>query len=129
MPALKRLRGRVIDRDTQAMESDLIGSARLGAKLARVLRFYADKARRHADDDNTLGLSKDAYGELIAEIDRLIEKGGDYPFASAESADRGWVFCPEYASATPMEITPSGWTREDSNQGFSTRLPFGPGTP
>jgi len=80
------------------------------AKLARVLRFYADKARRHADDDNSVGLSEDAYKELVAEIDRLIEKGGDYSFVSGESADRGWVFCPEYAGANPLEITPSGWT-------------------
>lgn len=77
------------------------------AKLARVLRFYVDKARRHADDDENTGLSKDAYTELVAEIDRLIEKGGDYSFASVECPDRGWVFCPEYARAKPLEITPA----------------------
>lgn len=80
------------------------------AKLARVLRFYADKARRHADDDESIGLSREAYGDLIAEIDRLIEKGGDYSFATVESADRGWIFCPEYMGAKPLDITPAGWT-------------------
>jgi DNA phosphorothioation-dependent restriction protein DptH len=82
---------------------------RARAKLARVLRFYADKARRHADDDDDLGLSEEAYDALIAEIDRLIEKGGDYFFAAIEHPDRGWVFCPEYAGSKPLDITPPGW--------------------
>ena len=38
------------------------------AKLARVLRFYADKARRHH-------LPAARYDELVAEIDRMIERG------------------------------------------------------
>ncbi len=79
------------------------------AKLARVLRFYADKARRHASDDDSQGLSETAFEALLVEIDRLIEKGSDYSFASLENADRGWVFCPEYAGNKPLDITPSGW--------------------
>ncbi len=79
------------------------------SKLARVLRFYADKARRHADDENSIGLSAEAYHALVSEIDRLIEKGGDYSLASIENPDRGWVFCPEYAGYRPLEITPAGW--------------------
>ena len=79
------------------------------AKLARVLRFYADKARRHADDDDGMGLSREAYDGLLADIDRLIEKGEDYSFAAIEQADRGWIFCPEYAGTKPLEITPAGW--------------------
>ena len=78
------------------------------AKLARVLWFYADKARRHADDGD-LGLSAEAYDTLAVEIDRLIEKGGDYSFAWIEQPDRGWVFCPEYAGGKPLDITPAGW--------------------
>jgi hypothetical protein len=31
------------------------------AKLARVLRFYADKARRHASDEEGVGLTRDGY--------------------------------------------------------------------
>jgi hypothetical protein len=82
------------------------------AKLARVLRFYADKARRHY-------LPKEQYESIVLEIDRMIEKGGDYSFPEMEAGDRGWVFCPEYAGAHPLEISPAGW---------ATRIfLFGPG--
>lgn len=72
------------------------------AKLARVLRFYADKARRHY-------LPLEEHRILTAEIDRMIEKGEEYVFAEMSQADRGWVFCPEYAGASPLEISPAGW--------------------
>ena len=38
----------------------------------------------------------------------MIEKGEDYLFAEMQQADRGWVFCPEYAGASPLEISPAG---------------------
>ena len=38
----------------------------------------------------------------------MIEKGGDYRLD--ESGDRGWVFCPEYAGASPLEISPDNWS-------------------
>jgi len=79
------------------------------AKLARVLRFYADKARRHADDESVTGLTCEKYDALVAEIYRLIEKGGDYCFETMEQPDRGWVFCPDYVGNCPLEITPTGW--------------------
>ena len=79
------------------------------AKLARVLRFYADKARRHADDESGTGLTAEMYDALVAEIYRLIEKGGDYCFETTEQPDRGWVFCPDYVGSRPLEITPAGW--------------------
>jgi len=72
------------------------------AKLARVLRFYADKAYRH-------GLSKEQHEVIASEIDRMIEKGGDYAFPEVQRGDRGWVFCPEYAGAHPLEISPGDW--------------------
>ena len=72
------------------------------AKLARVLRFYADKARRHH-------LSARRHHEIVFEIDRMIEKGRDYAFHSGEVGDRGWVFCPEYAAHRPMKISPDHW--------------------
>lgn len=72
------------------------------AKLARVLRFYADKAHRHY-------LPKEHYDIITAEIDRMIEKGADYSFAAVKRAERGWVFCPEYVGQTPMEIAPGEW--------------------
>jgi DNA phosphorothioation-dependent restriction protein DptH len=72
------------------------------AKLARVLRFYADKARRHY-------LPLEEHRILAAEIDRMVEKGEEYVFAEMQQPDRGWVFCPEYAGASPLEISPAGW--------------------
>jgi hypothetical protein len=82
------------------------------AKLARVLRFYADKARRHY-------LPAEQHEIITSEIDRMIEKGGDYSFAGAQRADRGWVFCPEYSGDGPLEISPGDW---------NTRIfLFGPG--
>ena len=79
------------------------------AKLARVLHFYADKARRHASHEQQKGLSADAYAMVTAEIDRMLEKGGDYSFAGIDRPDRGWVFCPEYLGARPLEISPGNW--------------------
>ena len=67
------------------------------AKLARVLRFYADKAHRHY-------LPKDQYEILVSEIDRMVERGGDYAFAEGSKADRGWVFCPEYAGTSALSL-------------------------
>jgi DNA polymerase III delta prime subunit len=82
------------------------------AKLARVLHFYADKARRH-------NRPWDQYEMIASEIDRMVEKGGDYVFASMLTGDRGWVFCPEYAGVTPLLISPAEW---------DTRIfMFGPG--
>ena len=72
------------------------------AKLARVLRFYADKAHRH-------GLPTARYREIAAELDRMVERGADYAIHPAPDGDRGWVFCPEYAGPEPLEISPAGW--------------------
>ena len=82
------------------------------AKLARVLRFYADKAHRHY-------LPTERHKKLLAEVDRMIERGGDYAFSEAETNDRGWVFCPEYAGHRPLEISPGDWGTQV--------LLFGPG--
>ena len=72
------------------------------AKLARVLRFYADKAHRHY-------LPPNRHRELVAEIDRMIEKGGDYAFTDVKGDDRGWVFCPEYMGKHALKISPDNW--------------------
>ena len=71
------------------------------AKLARVLRFYADKARRHQ-------LPEEKHQELTAEIHKMVSQGASYAFGEA-LADRGWVFCPEYVPHDPMEISPRDW--------------------
>ena len=82
------------------------------AKLARVLHFYADKAHRHC-------LPRQRYEEVRSEIDRMIERGGDYALQIEPTGNRGWVFCPEYAGFEPLELSPPGW---------STRIfLFGPG--
>ena len=72
------------------------------AKLARVLRFYADKAHRH-------GLPTERYQDIVAELDRMVERGADYAIQPAPDGDRGWVFCPEYAGPEPLEISRAGW--------------------
>jgi DNA phosphorothioation-dependent restriction protein DptH len=72
------------------------------AKLARILRFYADKASRHY-------LTPERYQTFVAEIDRMIDKGEEYSFAVGGEVDRGWVFCPEYGGSKPLEMTPRGW--------------------
>ena len=72
------------------------------AKLARVLRFYADKAHRHH-------LPAKRHRELVAEVARMVDRGGDYALATIEAGDRGWVFCPEYAGHRPLEISPNDW--------------------
>jgi DNA polymerase III delta prime subunit len=79
------------------------------AKLARVLRFYADKARRHADDEGGQGLSAEAHQGVLGEIDRMIEKGAEYSFASDGGVNLGWIFCPEYAGFEPLDISPADW--------------------
>ncbi len=74
------------------------------AKLARVLRFYADKAHRHF-------LPETKYKALVSEIDRMISAGGNYSFSEQKKGqeDCGWIFCPEYAGAKPLEISPKDW--------------------
>lgn len=71
------------------------------AKLARVLRFYADKAHRH-------GLPPAQHEALVAEIQKMVAQGGGYFFGHAEDGDRGWIFCPEYVPHDPLEISPTG---------------------
>ena len=75
------------------------------AKLARVLRFYADKAHRHY-------LPVKRYQEVVSEIDRMVALDGDYAFSMAEAGDRGWVFCPEHTGYRPSRISPDDWTTE-----------------
>lgn len=70
------------------------------AKLARVLRFYADKAHRH-------GLASDRHAALISEIDRMVARGADYVLANEPGIDLGWILCPEYQEANPQRLSPS----------------------
>jgi len=71
------------------------------ARLARVLRFYLRKARRHQ-------LSKDAADRIGAELDRLSKEPASYELVGLAEQARpniGFVLCPEYAA---QEATPIG---------------------
>jgi DNA phosphorothioation-dependent restriction protein DptH len=72
------------------------------AKLARILRFYADKAHRHYLNDPD-------YRDLTSEIDRMISAGGSYVFGQMTRGDRGFIFCPEYGGTEALEISPGDW--------------------
>lgn len=75
----------------------------LRAKFARVLKFYADKAGRHR-------LPRTKYLEVIAEINRMIERGADYKLDGNGMGDLGWIFCPEYEGAAALKISPTQWS-------------------
>ncbi len=58
-------------------------------RLARALRFYASKGRRHH-------LSNEAYNRIMREIDKMVSEGSRYRFPDSDIRDRGYIFCPEY---------------------------------
>ncbi len=66
------------------------------AWLARILRFYARKGRRHH-------LSEDAFQRAMREIDRIVRKEVDPP-ALNDLQRQGFIFCPEYQGRSPSEI-------------------------
>jgi DNA phosphorothioation-dependent restriction protein DptH len=72
------------------------------ANLARILRFYARKGRRH-------GLSEPAFQIALTEIDRLVrERETSLPRLN-ELQRVGYVFCPEYRGRDPAEIGQNIW--------------------
>jgi len=70
------------------------------AWLARILRFYARKGRRH-------GLSEDALNTAMREIDRVVRKETDLP-ALLDIKRVGFIFCPEYGGRQPTRMTRGG---------------------
>lgn len=74
------------------------------AKLARVLGFYLDKARRHANDENKTGLSEETYSSLKNEIYGMVAKK-NYEFSASGQPDQGWIFCSEYNRDDAEPIT------------------------
>ena len=68
------------------------------SRLARVLRFYVDKAHRHTLPDTS-------HIEFLREIEKMVEKGSAYTFGNRVD-DRGWVFCSEYLEDIPTRISP-----------------------
>jgi DNA phosphorothioation-dependent restriction protein DptH len=73
------------------------------AWLARILRFYARKGRRHT-------LSDEAFQNAMREIDRMVRKEVDLPSFS-ELGRAGFVFCPEYRGGRPTSIGHDGDTK------------------
>jgi DNA phosphorothioation-dependent restriction protein DptH len=74
------------------------------ARLARVLRFYMRKARRHQ-------LEKEAAERLGAEIDRLTKEAASYELVNMAEQARpsiGFVLCPEYAGLDATRISADG---------------------
>ena len=74
------------------------------ARLARVLRFYLRKARRHE-------LSQDAADRIGAELDRLSKEAASYELGSLAEQERpniGFVLCPEYAAQEATRIGTDG---------------------
>ncbi|HAS50526.1 MAG TPA: hypothetical protein DCS21_01735, partial [Gammaproteobacteria bacterium] len=70
------------------------------AWLARILRFYARKGRRHH-------LSEDAFQRAMREIDRIVRKEVDPP-AINDLQRLGFIFCPEYQGRSPSDIHHDG---------------------
>ena len=70
------------------------------AWLARILRFYARKGRRH-------GLSEEAFNTAMREIDRVVRKDAELP-DHLEIKRVGFVFCPEYGGHQPARIEHGG---------------------
>lgn len=72
--------------------------------LVRILKFYANKGRRHS-------LNEESYQQIVREIDRMVRDGGKYTFPLQENqalSDRGYIFCPEYIADTPSKISYEG---------------------
>lgn len=70
------------------------------ARLARVLRFYLKKARRHT-------LRSEAHQRLSSELDLLARDSASYelvPMAVQPRARIGFVLCPEYKAEMPIRI-------------------------
>lgn len=74
------------------------------SRLARILRFYLKKARRHY-------LTPGAYERLSFELDRLARESVRYELPTLSELDRslvGFVLCPECAAVSPIAIQHSG---------------------
>lgn len=74
------------------------------AFLAKTLRFYAAKAKRH-------GLSEDAFVRISREIERMLRDPSKVSLPSmvqATDTRLGFVFCPEYAGKKPDELAHGG---------------------
>lgn len=69
------------------------------SKLARALRFYAEKARRHH-------LTSEAFKRLSQEINRILQKPEEYTPPEISEPNRGYIFCPEFTQPEPERLFP-----------------------
>jgi DNA phosphorothioation-dependent restriction protein DptH len=67
-----------------------------GARLGRVLRFYAEKAHRHH-------LSDSVYSRLMDELNALLRNPFEYQLSDVSTA--GYIFCPDFPLNQP-ELQP-----------------------
>jgi DNA phosphorothioation-dependent restriction protein DptH len=65
-------------------------------RLARVLRFYADKALRHH-------LDADTHSRFAEEIGRFLAAPSEYELSTA-TPDRGLVFCPDFTETNAERL-------------------------
>ena len=70
------------------------------AWLARILRFYARKGRRH-------GLAEEAFNTALREIDRVVRRETDPP-DGLDLQRIGFVFCPEFGGRQPVQMEHGG---------------------
>jgi len=90
--------------DRYGLNSNTLEKSVRRSWLSRVLKFYANKGRRHY-------LSEEAYQQIMKELDRLIRESEKYPFSLPEDqsiSDRGYIFCPEYSAIEPTSISFDG---------------------
>lgn len=72
--------------------------------LARILKFYAAKGRRHY-------LTSDAWQRICRDLDKMVREGENYQFpesAEQENTDRGFIFCPEYVADVTTKVSYNG---------------------
>lgn len=71
------------------------------SKLARILRFYAEKAVRHYLQDQNEIVTR-----LRNEIDKLVADGANYQVPNLDfAADRGFIFCPEVQASSALLVS------------------------
>jgi DNA phosphorothioation-dependent restriction protein DptH len=95
------------ERKFSAAKGSAVERAIRRSSLARVLHFYNDKARRHANHSGLNCFDEDTYRSLRSEIDKMLSTAGDYQFAES-SADSVFLFCPEYVPREPERIYDPG---------------------
>lgn len=69
------------------------------SRLARALRFYLDKGRRHH-------LSPEVFKRLSQELEKMLRTPGVYEPVNIDKPNRGYIFCPEFSQREPERLFP-----------------------